>query len=379
MKKVLMSDEEVVSYLKSIGIDENEYRCKDCGGLIKWRNTEFNLSVKNLNTEERSYKDLVIRGVSFANKRTYNNHTYHLSYCYDCACKRFPDIPNKKFALQPASFISKDLFCISDDDFDSIVTQVSKRTKEIYIEKFGEEEGLKRWESYCSKQSVKNTFEFKKQKYGWSKEQFDRFNESRACTLKNFIKRHGEEEGLKRWESYCQRQRETTKKEYFIKEYGLEEGTKKYEAFSKARALSVNGKEYSKIANEMFDRILPIFKDHKVWSNCTELGEYLIGNRYLIDFYDQTINIAIEFYGDYWHANPKTYQDDDQIRESTAKAVREHDRERIEFIENRLGTKVFIVWESDYRRDKEQCLRDLCMRIHSYLLKQIDNDSIEHT
>ena len=36
-KCVKLSDEEVLSYLDYLGIDRNEYRCRDCGKLIQWK------------------------------------------------------------------------------------------------------------------------------------------------------------------------------------------------------------------------------------------------------------------------------------------------------------------------------------------------------
>lgn len=52
----------------------------------------------------------------------------------------------------------------------------SQPTKEHWILMFGEEEGLKKWNHYCELQSKSNTFEYKKEKYGWTKEDFDAYN-----------------------------------------------------------------------------------------------------------------------------------------------------------------------------------------------------------
>ena len=59
-------------------------------------------------------------------------------------------------------------------------------------------------------------------------EEIDEYNKSRAVTRENLIKKHGEEEGLKIWKRYCDKQKYTTSLEYFIEKYGKEKGEEKY-------------------------------------------------------------------------------------------------------------------------------------------------------
>ena len=95
---------------------------------------------------------------------------------------------------------------------------------------FGEEEGLKKWNHYCELQSKSNKFEYKKEKYGWTEEDFNNFNKTRAITLENQIAKYGEEEGTKRFNDYCEKQVYAGNKlEYFIEKLGEIEGRKKYE------------------------------------------------------------------------------------------------------------------------------------------------------
>ena len=147
------------------------------------------------------------------------------------------------------------------------------------VKKYGEEKGLEKWNSYCQKQAITNTFEYKQEKYGWTKEQFDEFNKNRAVTLELCIERHGEKEGKKLWEEYCERQCYTTSLEYMINEYGEEEGTKKYNNFAESRAqsgiMALNaGLSFSKVSQTMFNTILE------------KLNELNINN----DIYYETLN-----------------------------------------------------------------------------------------
>ena len=68
---------------------------------------------------------------------------------------------------------------------------------------------------------------------------------------------------------------------------------------------------------------------------------------------------VIEFYGDYWHANPNKYKADDIVHNNkTAKEIWDKDKERI----NRLvtmGYHVEVVWEDEYKNDKQAILDKL--------------------
>lgn len=385
-----LTNDEVFNYLESINIDKSEYTCRDCGKLATWNNAEFSLvpsmSFRGKDYSKEKFKRLTYVGVSFAYpRRTYNNNEYHLCYCYDCACKHFPEIPSKHFPLQPASNRSKFLYGISDEDFSGITSKVCKRTKEGYIEKFGEEEGLKRWNSYCNKQAVTNTFEYKKAKYGWTKDQFDEFNRSRSCTLENFIKRHGEIEGTRKWNEYCEIQRYTTTLEYFQKTYGEIEGKEKWEAYQKAKSpITLKIVAHSKIADNMFLELSKFFKGNEIYTE-TLNEEYNLNDVFKLDYYDKTLNVAVEFYGDYWHCNPNHFKSDEKLSPifkngEYVKDIWDYDKKRQEYVEKSLKTKMFIVWEEDYRHNKKKTIEDLVKKINEYVeLRNSINQSSSST
>ena len=117
----------------------------------------------------------------------------------------------------------------------------STATKEHWILMFGEKDGLKKWNHYCKLQSKSNTFEYKKQKYGWTKEDFDEYNKTRAVTLENQIAKYGEEEGTKRFNDYCDKQSYAGNKlEYFIEKYGEKEGLIKFKEVNSKKSLTVD-------------------------------------------------------------------------------------------------------------------------------------------
>ena len=54
------------------------------------------------------------------------------------------------------------------------------------IKKWGIELGKQKWKEYCNKQSITNTFEYKKEKYGWDENEFNEFNKKKRNYIKKF-------------------------------------------------------------------------------------------------------------------------------------------------------------------------------------------------
>ena len=116
-----------------------------------------------------------------------------------------------------------------------------KVTLEKMIASYGIEEGKRRFEHYRALQAETNTFEYKQKKFGMTREEFDKYNKSRAVTLENLVARHGEKEGRSIWESYKKRQAYAgCKLEYFIEKYGEEDGKRKYEELNIAKTHTVD-------------------------------------------------------------------------------------------------------------------------------------------
>ena len=88
-----------------------------------------------------------------------------------------------------------------------LAKQYATNSEERFIKKYGEDLGKIKYSEYKKFQSVKNTFEYKRQTYGWSREQFDEYNRSRSVTKENLIKRHGEIIGTQKWNKYVNRQK----------------------------------------------------------------------------------------------------------------------------------------------------------------------------
>ena len=72
----------------------------------------------------------------------------------------------------------------------------------------------------------------------------------------------------------------------------------------------------------------------------------------ICDIFIPSLNLIIEYNGDYWHCNPKKYGADyfNQKKQKTAKELWEYDKNKIDLIKEK-GYNLEIVWESDLNDD----------------------------
>lgn len=95
-----------------------------------------------------------------------------------------------------------------------------------------------------------------------------------------------------------------------------------------------------------------------------------VGDRYCKpDCIAQSTRKIIEFFGDYWHANPEMYQADQAVRRLdeggfiTAKEIWKKDLARIELLEQH-DYVVRIVWENEYTENPSETVSD-CVKFLS--------------
>ena len=337
-------------------------KCKCCGEDIIYDNTDVTNYDGNLKIKGKSYQTTkVIDGI-----------TYTLKVCQKCLLKHYPDIKNLSRIFNVMGEPTKFAFEIPDDVYNEKRNNYAM-TKKKMIDKYGEEEGNRRWEEYCKRQSETNTFEYKQKTYGWTEEDFKKFNKSRAVTLKNLIKKYGEEEGNKRWNNYIEQQKLTKSWEYMvehfgekrareinkmkaitleglIKKYGEEEGNKRWKNFLINRSKGVS--EISQILFKNLDKY--IGKNHITYYH-DKNSEYFVHGEdqiYYMDYFIKDLNICIEYNGGCFHGDERIYEDNEYCnpfdKSLTAKELREKDKERYEYLYKNYGIKTFVIWELDY-------------------------------
>ena len=259
------------------------------------------------------------------------------------------------------------------------VAKLTAITLENLIKKYGDIDGNLRWEQYRQKQAITNSYEYKKEKYGWTEEKFNEYNSSRSQTLKKMILRYGEMQGATKWEEYCLRQAYTNTREYFVEKYGQEKGIEKFLEINHKKSIPHNPKLLAAslcITEDQATEIILSRQKTMFSSNLekefTDLLESTIGplehtstkkpfgkwspllNTYVI--YDiKHKNCIIEFNGDYWHANPKIYTDTAVVRGKTAIEIRQRDMLKLQTAQQ-LGFSTYVVWESDFNANKKETI-----------------------
>lgn len=292
--------------------------------------------------------------------------------CFDCAVAKFGNL-----SFRPNVHHSDYAGYLFDVPVDKSKVGV---TLENMIKRHGEVEGRKRFDEYRAKQAYSNTLEYKRQKHGWSEQQFFEYNKSRATTLENMIKRHGEAEGRKRFDEYRSRQAYTNTIDYFIEKYGYAEGKQKYDEVCAKKKITlenmirvhgeVEGTEryrqlldkrssnlyFSKISQELFWLI--DYPGCYFGEKNYEIGINAGADYYVYDFTVPNRKKIIEFNGDYWHANPQIYESHwiHPVSGKSACEIWSRDSSKIDFA-RRMGYDVLIVWESTYVADKNRVVR----------------------
>lgn len=68
--------------------------------------------------------------------------------------------------------------------------------------------------------------------------------------------------------------------------------------------------------------------------------------------------LIIEYYGDYWHRNPKKYNIDHVSHKKTSQDIWNKDLKRLSLF-NSIGYNTYIIWESDWKEDNNKVINEL--------------------
>ena len=338
--------------------------CRCCGGPIVWDNSKIYISRSG---------DIKFAGRTHQSSKNVNGNVYYLQCCQNCFEQMFHRAPC--FGTMCES--TKWAYNVSDEDYNAARSKYAM-TRGTMFRKYGKEIGEQKWSEYCARQAETNTFEYKHKKYGWTREQFDEYNKSRAVTKTNLIKRHGKEIGEQKWSEYCARQIETKSWEYLVTQYGEKRAREinRSKAITLENMIRVHGEidgpkryrkwlsqfsnrepqRWSKTSQSIFNTMRPIVEE--AGYSCqykTHGGEFAVVTHtggYLLDFYIPELKVGIEYNGGCFHAEPRLYKDDehcDPLRPTlTALEIRQYDLIRKQSIQDDLGITIYELWELDY-------------------------------
>lgn len=353
-------------YFNFIKKNIKEYKtCRVCGGAIYYYDSI--ISVNRIN-------QITFNGKSFLSSKTINDKVYYLSVCEDCLSKEFDTYNklNKSRIFNRMCNITSYAFDIDETESKKWKQNNYSITIESMINKYGDTIGKQKWESYVNKQSYSNSFEYKKNKYDWTRDDFNKFNKTRSITLSNMIEKHGEEDGIKLWDSYVDKQKIIKSKNYTVNKYGekywVDLCEKKSHSLKSVikRCGKVEGlKLYinnfnkmvvyppSKKSQDFFKNIDLIISKKYTTYYSDKNEEYCffdndIGFVYF-DYFIKEKNIIIEFNGDIWHANPNKFNGDDivPILNKKASDIWEKDKKRYDILKQKHNFNIIVIWETD--------------------------------
>jgi len=113
----------------------------------------------------------------------------------------------------------------------------------------------------------------------------------------------------------------------------------------------------SRAQQEILDHLQKTFPRKKF------VGEKLFvsgSHKYFIDIFSGPLKTVVEFNGDYWHCNPTMHSGSfvHPRKHKTAEQIWEEDRQRLDVLSSK-GYHTFVVWEKDYKADREGTLSRL--------------------
>jgi hypothetical protein len=137
-------------------------------------------------------------------------------------------------------------------------------------------------------------------------------------TKDSFIYRYGDDDGIRRYELFVDHMKHCQSKEYYIQKWGNDVGLTKYEEVISKKINNFTEK-YSKISQKLF---WSIYEKMDEKSNCyfyelnDEFTFYVWNEHFTIINVDFKIgNKIIEFDGDYWHSTEKQ-KEIDKLRDT---------------------------------------------------------------
>lgn len=135
------------------------------------------------------------------------------------------------------------------------------------------------------------------------------------------------------------------------KELGTQRHADRQEKWLKSMHASGMFSGISMVSRELFSKIADIVPTIKYGTN--EVVVHLGHRSCKVDCVDRKNNRVIEFYGDFWHGNPKKYHADDLVGQYLIASDKwDRDAKRIQAL-TEAGFETLVIWEQDYRTNPD--------------------------
>lgn len=127
-------------------------------------------------------------------------------------------------------------------------------TKEGYVKKYGEKEGLAKYEKRNYNMKKCKTLEYYIEKYGNidGSERFKNIQKKKATTLKAMINKYGKKNGTEKYNAWKIKQKNKNSIKYFIEKYGYNNGIRKW--FEKNDKISQANSKIEKSMRKNFEK-----------------------------------------------------------------------------------------------------------------------------
>lgn len=267
--------------------------------------------------------------------------------------------------------------------------------------RYGNMLGEQKFNEYKNKQAYSNSYEYKKKKYGWTEEDYNNFNKSRAITLPNMIKKYGKKVGKEKYDNYCKKQSYVgCKREYFIEKYGEEEGILKYNEMIEKKLkpiIGMLGNSTSKLELLIISSLISNscqFLCRPTVMYDEYIGEYISDISYqfeLIDketdkhyFYDACLldkRVLLEINGDLWHNNKRNEHIQKLMEDESSILVKNiRKRDGIDEIKmdlaNKSGFLIYTIWEMDWYKHSEEIIEHFHQWVESEPTKNYSTEEL---
>lgn len=304
---------------------ENKCKCKICGKETTNNNSYIGSHVKRIHK---------LKLIEYVEKYYTLNNNFKIEKCGFCENN-----------AEPSYIIDHTGYTYIKNYDNGYICNTKECRNNISFEILGIEYDTKKYEhigsksEYLSKLYKIDLFEAKNMKTDNHK-----CLEKSKTDLNGYILRYGTETGKIRYKERCDKISKCSSKLYYIENYGEIEGIIKWDLYISKLKNKTLGTTKSKSSLRVLNMLTEL--------NIETIVEKPFNNgqvRKNVDFYLPLYNIVIEYFGDYWHMNPRLYENIffNKTLKMTAEDVWIKDKKRNEEVKTCIkDCSLIIIWET---------------------------------
>lgn len=308
-------------------------KCLECGfesSRLQWTHFKYKCTGRFKNSKEytKEYPNAIVVDPSLAKKTAVTLDNLQNKYGKDKGLERWNQY-RKKQAVTNSYEYKKEKHNWSRVQFDEYNKSRSV-TLENLITRHGEMEGTKKWMVYCERQAYTNTKDY-------------------------FIGKYGNTNGLLKYQEVC------SQKSHSLEVVMLRNNCDEKAAEEIIQNYKQSEKYSSNIEKQFIEELEYTLGELLDYSYKTKQYCVYYNRPYFYDIVHN--NRAIEFNGDYWHCNPARYPNNFYHKQSglLAEDIWQNDKTKVNVLKKERNIDILVIWESNYISDKEKTI-NRCIR-----------------